>query len=227
MNREFDKLLKVALSEAMDEEYRWTRAAQEQAPEHKFSEKFEENMEGVLRSAGRRYVCIGRRRIHRAAVIALIAVMVLAMTAGAVAIQRAVVNWNERQNDVQGTLDVTFGVDDPNHLTEEFHYRKPETPEGYEIVREEKHSETSYEIEYHSKDGKIVLYSQHGEVENMGLSLDNEDAEFHEVTVNGCKGYSYSKLGNNALTWVEGNTLYDIGGTCDMETVWQMAKSIK
>ena len=219
--------LKGALAEAMAEEYGWVPEPEMLAAEHKFSSEFEKRMKKIFQSAEYRYVGIGRRRIRRAAALALIVALLLAMTAGAVAIQRILVTWNETQNEEAGTLDVTFSVEDPNGLAGEFRYRKPDTPAGYEIVREEKYSETEYEIEYQDKNENVIFYWQSGNVETMQVGFDNEDAEFHEVTVNGYKGYSYSKSGNNALYWVDGVSLFGIIGTCDMDLIWEMAESIK
>ena len=58
------------------------------------------------------------------------------------------------------------------------------------------------------------------------MGLDNEDADFREITINGHKGYAYSKLGNNAITWSDGIYLYNIIGTADMKTIEKMAQSI-
>ena len=84
-----------------------------------------------------------------------------------------------------------------------------------------------YEIEYQDGVGNLIIYAQSGEIELMGVGFDNEDAEFHEIVVNGYKGYSYSKLGSNALYWTDGISLFRLIGTCDMETLWQMVESIK
>ena len=74
--------------------------------------------------------------------------------------------------------------------------------------------------------GKTILYSQTGSVDSMGLGIDNEDAEFEEIIINGEKGYSYSKLGNNMLIWADATSLYQINGTCDMEVLQEMARSV-
>lgn len=219
--------LKDALTQAAEEEFSWLPSPEELRYEYAFSLNFEKKMKSASCLADRVYISVGRHRVRRMLAIALIVALIMAMTAGAVAIQRLIVNWNEVQNDEAGTLDVTFEVDDPNGMAEEFRFKKPETPVGYEIVREEKYSETDYEIEYHDKNENIILYWQSGDVETMGVGFDNEDAEFYEVTVNGYKGYSYSKLGKNALHWVDGVSLFGIIGTCDMDTVWRMAESIE
>ena len=155
----------------------------------------------------------------------MIAAMIMAASVCAVAAGRAVVRWNETQNDKAGTLDVTFDVDNPNGTAGEFSYIKPETPEGYEIVREEKYP-TAYRVQYVNSNNKTVLYSQTGDIDSMGLGIDNENAEFHEFIINGEKGYSYSKLGNNMLIWADETSLYQINGDCDMEVLQEMARSI-
>ena len=218
--------LKGALAEAMAEEYDWVPDPETLEYTHAFPPDFEKKMEAAACAAERSYVSVGHHRIRRAVAAALIAALILAMTAGAVAIQRILVTWNETQNGEAGTLDVTFDVDDPNGQTGEFRYMKPQTPEGYEVVREEKGIK-NYSIEYSDNNGKIIMYFQSGPVDTMSVSLDNEDADFHEVVVNGYKGYSYSKMNNNALYWTDGIYMFDIGGNCDMETLWQMAESIK
>lgn len=218
--------LKGALAEAMAEEYDWVPEPETLEYTHAFSPDFEKKMEAAACAAERSYVSVGHHRIRRAVAAALIAALILAMTAGAVAIQRILVTWNETQNDEAGTLDVTFDVEDPNGQTGEFRYMKPQPPEGYEVVREEKNVEKYY-IEFENEEGLFVSYLQQGGIEAMGLSMDNEDAAFKETYINGYKGYAYSKSGVNALTWADGICLFDIGGNCDMETLWQMAESIK
>lgn len=218
-----DGKLKNALAEAMEEEYAWTADMEKLEHGHVFSLDFEKNIQAAVRFADHSYVSIGRRRVRRAVAVALIAVLILAMTAGAVAIQRILVTWNETQNDEAGTLDVTFDVDDPNGQAEEFRFMKPRTPEGYEVVREEK-GVNNYSIEYANNDGKIILYFQSGSVENRDVSLDNEDSNFNEIQVNGYKGYAYSKNGNVALSWTDGIYMYYITGNCDIKVLYAMVE---
>ena len=213
--------LKGALAEAMAEEYDWVPEPETIEYTHAFSPDFEKKMEAAACAAERSYVSVGHHRIRRAVAAALIAALILAMTAGAVAIQRILVTWNETQNDEAGTLDVTFDVDDPNGQTGEFRYMKPQTPEGYEVVREEKGIK-NYSIEYSNNNGKIIMYFQSGGVENRGVSLDNEAADFYEIQINGYKGYAYSKNGNVALSWTDGISMYYITGNCDIEVLYMM-----
>ena len=130
--------LKMALAEAMPIEYQDVLEPENLCYEYTFSAEFEGALEKIIKSADYKYVSVGSRRIRKALAVALIAAMIMAASVCAVAAGRAVVRWNETQNDKAGTLDVTFDVDDPNGTAGEFSYIKPETPEGYEIVREEK-----------------------------------------------------------------------------------------
>lgn len=217
--------LKMALAEAMSTEYQDVPEPENLCYEYTFSAEFKGALEKIIKSADYKYVSVGSRRIRKALAVALIAAMIMAASVCAVAAGRAVVRWNENQNDKAGTLDVTFDVDNPNGTAGEFSYIKPETPEGYEIVREEKYP-TAYRVQYVNSNNKTVLYSQTGDIDSMGLGIDNENAEFHEFIINGEKGYSYSKLGNNMLIWADETSLYQINGDCDMEVLQEMARSI-
>lgn len=224
---EYNNLLESAIKKAMEYEYRDVQDPEQLDYEYCFSEEFEEKMKDICDMAERQYVSIGRRRVRRAVVVALTAVMILAMTAGAIAIQRIWVKWNASQNDEAGTMDVYFEIDDENNQSKEFQYVKPVEAEGYIIVSELKHSETLYEIQYeNADDGTVIYYLQSGSVETTGIAIDNENADFQEILINGFTGYSYSKNDSNALIWSDGTSLYQLMGTCDMDILETMAETI-
>ncbi len=194
--------------------------------DYKFSGKFEAAMERIFTMADRAYVSVGRRRIRRAAALALAAVLIMATAVCGVAVTKPLVKWLTSQNEEQGTMDVTFEVEDPNGLTKEFRHIKPETPEGYRIVMESK-SDQGYDIEYEGEDGSVIYYSQSGAIESMDLSIDSEDSNLQEVEINGYHGYSSFKYGTYALTWSDGIYLFDLAGTCDSGVLDKMAETIK
>ncbi len=119
------------------------------------------------------YIHVGRFRMRRAVAVALIVALIMVMTACAVAVQRIIAYWNETQNEESGTLDVTFDIDDPNGLSKEFQFVRPETPDGYEIVHEETFSNAEYEIEYRDVGKNIIYYSQSDNVDTMSIGIDN------------------------------------------------------
>lgn len=219
--------LKEALCRTMEWEYADLPDPETLEYDYTFSPEFEERMKKIIPLAGYTYVSVGRHRLRRAVAIALIAIMIFAMTTGAIAIQRAYVKWNENNNEDYGTMDVTFDIDDPNQTLGEFRFMKPETPEGYTIETEMKYGSMEYEIQYTGEDGSVIYYVQSGGVDSMGLGIDNEDAELEEVVINGYKGYSYIKKGNAGLFWTDGVSFYQLLGTCEMGVLERMAETIK
>lgn len=219
--------LKEALCRAMEWEYADLPDPETLEYDYTFSPEFEERMKKIIPLAGYTYVSVGRHRLRRAVAIALIAIMIFAMTTGAIAIQRAYVKWNENNNEDYGTMDVTFDIDDPNQTLGEFRFMKPETPKGYTMEAETKYGDVQYEIQYTGQDGTLIYYFQSGDVASMGLGIDNEDAELEEIVVNGFKGYSYIKKGNAGLFWSDGISLYRLLGTCELSILEEMAASIK
>ena len=135
------------------------------------------------------------------------------------------VNWNEAPNDAQGTLDVTFDIDDPQGMRSEFELKRPQTPDGFSVVEEVEYS-TSLEIEYRD-DNRVIYYDQTGNVETAGLSLDNEDGNFEQITIHGHKGYAIVKGDNPYISWSDGISLYYLSGNVPYELLKEMAESIK
>lgn len=224
---EYNELLESALKKAMEYEYSDVPEPEQLDSEHCFSEEFTKQMKDICGIAERQYVSIGRRKVKRAVVVGLVAVMILSMTAGAIAIERIWVKWNMSQNDDVGTIDVTFEIDDPNNQSREFQYVKPETVDGFVIVSEVKHSENLYEIQYENEgDGTSIYYLQSGSIETTGIGIDKENADFQEILINGFTGYSYSKNGSNALIWSDGVSIYQLMGTCNMDILEKIAESI-
>ena len=224
----FSPELKTLIRDAMELDYAWIEEIDTAELGHQFSPEFEKNIKKISRMAGRRYVNVGSHSIRRALLIAVVAVMMLGLAACAVVLTKPDIIWNETQNDYSGTLDITFDIEHPEgtEIPMEFQCIKPKKPWGYKILSESKPSSSIYEVTYKNSSGLVIFYSQWGHIENMNLALDNEDADFREITINGHKGYAYSKLGNNAITWSDGIYLYDIGGTADMKTIEKMARSV-
>ncbi|WP_419024508.1 DUF4367 domain-containing protein [Emergencia sp.] len=221
-----EKQLRAALSEAMNQEFDSVPDVDDLNHLYTFSDHFQAEMRRISRLAERNYVSVGRHRIRRAAAMALIAAMILAAAAGAAAIRRPIVQWFTQNNEAEGSLDVSFEVDDPDGLTKQFTYVKPGVPEGYKIIYEDKVDGQQYSIIYQNEEGMEISYLQTGDIEGMGLGLDNETGDLQETEVNGYKGYSYSSKDNNSLIWSNGIYLFNIGGTCSMEVIREMAEKI-
>ncbi|MGN0722211.1 MAG: DUF4367 domain-containing protein [Anaerovoracaceae bacterium] len=130
------------------------------------------------------------------------------------------------QNDEQGTLDITFDIDDPNGVRGEFEYKRPEIPEGFKVAKENEYP-LSLEIEYENDNGNVIYYDQTGSVETMGISIDNDDEGFTEISVNGYKGYARTTGMSPYMIWSDGSCLYYLSGDVSYELLEEMAASIK
>lgn len=218
------KILQKALSEALTIEFDWINEFKNPYEDYQFSQSFESNMQQISKKAEYSYVTVGSKRIRKSLIAILVALFVLAAS-GCAVIAKYIVTWNETQNDKQGTMDITFDIEGPS-TNGEFVYMTPTTPIdfSYEIITKE---ESVYIIQFTSSGhGSEIIYCQQPLDESMSLSLDNEDAYFEEVTINGYKGYEYSKNGVNAICWADGLYFFDLQGTCEISILKEMAASL-
>ena len=85
MQYDFNDELRTALTHAMELEYAKYPDPDELDYEYWFSDEFEKKMKKIRKMPKQTYVSFGRRRLRLLTAVALIAVMLCAMTAGAVA----------------------------------------------------------------------------------------------------------------------------------------------
>lgn len=219
---------RTALRQALSDEFAWLDSFANPYDDHEFSSVFSDKISHITRQAGYRYVSVGRRRIRRT-LIALIALMLFAVTCyAAVKAQpeetstEPKIQWNETQNDVYGMLDITFDISGklPPVASD------PQVPEGYTVINEYE-DDFTYLFECVSNNNHRVLYQRDYDISNASYGIDNENADFKEVSINGFKGYSYRKDGTNALFWTDGTDFYMLQGTCSMDVLWDMAATMK
>lgn len=166
---------------------------------------------------------ISVRSFRRAAVIALAAALLAALVACGV---RWVIIWNETQNDVQGTLEVTFEIEKPQGQEREFEYKRPQTPKGFEIIKEFEEGNIC-EIVYQEIDNNVqILYSQSGNAEHAAISIDNDDDSFEAIQINGYSGYCVSEKEYCLIVWTDGISVFSISSNADFETTYKVAESV-
>lgn len=210
--------LKIALEKALENEFSYMDDLDNPYTEYEFSPQFEKKIKKITPKAEFTYVNVGRMRIRKAMIAAAIALLALAVTGCAIA-AHYIVEWNETQNDEQGTLDVTFNVSgDGPHSSEPF---SPKLPEGYTITNEYE-DPLSHTFECSDDEGHFLIYSCQDGIETMGLSIDNEDSEIEEIVINGHKGYSRKKDGRCFLYWTDDRYFYQLQGTCEMDVLMDM-----
>ncbi|MBP3385101.1 MAG: DUF4367 domain-containing protein [Firmicutes bacterium] len=218
------KNLQKALSEALTIEFNWVNDFENPHEEYQFSKSFESNMKGICKKAEYSYVTVGSKRIRKSLLAILVALFVLAATGCAVA-AKYIVTWNETQNYKQGTLDVTFDIEGPA-TNGEFIYLTPAAPTNFDAETITK-EDSFYVIHFlSSNQDSEILYCQQTMDESMSLSIDNEDAYFEEISINGYKGYESSKDNINAVCWADGLYYYELQGTCEISILKEMAESL-
>lgn len=216
-----------AMTSLYEEEIAMMESELSHSENHIFSTRFENRLNVWKKISRRNHISIGRIRLTRLAACILIAATILVLAGCGLLISKLVVKWNEMNNPVNGTLDVTFDIDDPNNELEDKGFRKPKTPDGYVIV-DELQDIMGLSVEYQNdNDNTVISYSQDAGVDTMGLSINNSDKEFQETTVNGWKGYMSSKKGDVFLIWSDGLYLYTLTGDCSIDILWQMAADME
>lgn len=247
---EFQRVLR----EALEERYADIPDPDELEYEYTFSPRFERRMKRMIRNFDRirskaqreaaraaaaqqnsrrrgyadsgssvQYVTLGRHTMRRAVAIALVAALILALAACAI---RFAIIWHETNNEKQGTLDVTFELEDPTGAYKEFQYMKPMIPSGFEIVNEYQENQV-YNIEYRSiADEKQIIYSQSGGVENAGISIDNDDDSFKKIKINNYDGYCIAEEDYSFIGWSDGISFFAITSNTAFETILELAESL-
>lgn len=215
-----------ALIVALETEYQWTETWNDEEYDYRFSAAYRGNMEKIAGKANFQYVSVGRRRLRKAFVAVLIALMAFAFAGCAVAIHQAIIIWNETKNQREGTLDVDFDIAYSEEQIEDVGFISPKTPEGYEIVQDEK-NEDAWIIVY-SNGIKEIAYVQEKRFDTMRISLDNENNDLVETEINGVKGQKGydSALEIGTYIWSDGIYVFLISGNCDMDLLKKMVADI-
>ena len=248
---EFQRVLK----EALEERYADIPDPDELEYEYTFSPRFERRMKRMIRNFDRirskaqreaartevaqqnrrkigrldsersmQYVTFGRYTMRRAVAIALVATLILALAACAI---RFAIIWHETNNEKQGTLDVTFALEDPAGAAEAFAFKEPTVPEGY-VRGEVFQAEDIYTIEFlDAENDKVIYYNQTAVLESTGLSIDNEAESFAPISINGHKGYSAEEPTYSYIIWSDGVSLYRLTGNIPLEKIKSIAESIQ
>lgn len=248
---EFQRVLK----EALEERYAYIPDPDELEYDYTFSPRFERRMKRMIRNFDRirskaqreaaraeagqqhshrrgyadpggnvQYVTFGRHTMRRAVAIALAAALILALAACAI---RFAIIWHETNNEKQGTLDVTFELEDPAGAAEAFAFKEPIVPEGYvRTVTFQKND--IQEIEYADiENGKIIYYGQSPVSENMSLSIDNEEESFTEINIHEHKGYAAEEAEYSHIIWADGISLYTLSSNTSLDELIDFAESIE
>ena len=223
---EFQKIL----AEALERRYASIPDPEELSFDYEFSPRFERKMKRMIRRfehiQGKEQRAERKEnnfRFRRVAVFALVLVLLMALAACAV---HYIIIWNEENNEKQGTLDVTFELENPN--TEDlFTLKEPVVPDSYTREVTFRNGDIQ-DIEYtDEKNGKTILYNQAMISEAMGLSITNEHESFTQIEINGFKGYAETEGETPFIVWSDGISLYTISSNISFDELFVIAESIQ
>ncbi len=170
--------------------------------------------------AEKRYSTLGKRTVRRAALIAAILTLILAMSAAVIGITMPQVRYIIFKSNI--SWDILFEKDDPNGLVEqEFRAIKPDFPEGYEIVQEE-FIPGRYFIAAVDAEGHLITYTQLNS-EGSGATIDVEQGEIYQEIVDG-QTFIIQEAGT--ILFDNGLYVFIIDGDGNVDILIQMGKSI-
>ena len=218
------------LAEALERRYASIPDPEELSFDYEFSPQFERKMKRMIRRfdhiQGKEQLMERKEtnfRFRKVAVFALVLVLLMALAACAV---HYIIIWNEENNEKQGTLDVTFELENPN--TEDFFtFKEPVVPDSYtrEVTFRNRDIQ---DIDYiDEKNKKTIIYQQARIIETMSLSIDNDDENFAQIEVNGFKGYAATEDAVSFIVWSDGISLYTISGNISLDELFAFAESIQ
>ena len=217
------------LAEALERRYASIPDPEELSFDYEFSPRFERKMKRMIRRfdyiQGKEQRAERKEtnfRFRRVAVFALVFVLLMALAACAV---HYIIIWNEENNEKQGTLDVTFELENPN-TKDLFTFKEPVVPDSYTREVTFRNGDIQ-DIEYtDEKNGKTILYNQAVISEAMGLSITNEHESFTQIEINGFKGYAETEGETPFIIWSDGISLYTISSNTSFDELFAIAESI-
>ena len=100
--------------------------------------------------------------------------------------------------------------------------KRPQTPDGFSVVEEVEYPGIR-RIAYEGSVNQRIDYTQEADVDMMSISVDSDDDEFTQITVNGYKGYAIKLEENPYMVWTDGVYLYQLSGNVPYAILERMA----
>ena len=237
--------LQKALINVMEERVRDAKTMS-QTDSHVFSREFEKKMDLLIdnQKTGK-YETIYQNKqeykptqvnlfghmMRRSVVALLVAILIIAMTATAMAIVKPEIFFKIKNKLIN--WEVTYMQDNDDSESDEFVPIKPITPQGYSISDERlSYADdiiVDYEVIYEDREKHRIIYSQVAVDENVSnkLNIDAEGEDIHRENVNGNE-IIVSRHGENETSVIieNDNYVFELYGECPYDHVDKMMKCI-
>lgn len=225
-----EEALKQALMQADDD---WNEQIDMQygaLPEHTFSHRFERNMKRLIR-VERRTPVVHRLISFSQRAAAVFLVLLLGITVTTISME----GYRERFLEVitkvtHKSTDYQFRLDTDEYFTADltktmYGY----IPEGYEKVEENYLNAWESNIRFEKDDGSYFSISiSLVDKKSAGvISVDTENSELYNITINGDDGILNIKNGYCTVLWGQKNAIVDIFGTIDSKDAIKIAENVE
>ncbi|TDP46647.1 DUF4367 domain-containing protein [Aminicella lysinilytica] len=216
--------LKEALIDAYDSEMAGLEAEASTAPEHVFSAEFEHKMKAAFKIAERRYVHVGRIRMRRAVMLAVIVALLVATTLATIAVAKPGLYYRIIKNSTN--WEFLYDNTNQDNSTEKIEAITPDTPEGYRLSSQKKTDQDYYLTYINSNDKKVTItYSQETVSDNGIDHLDSEN-NIHKTRIDGYEAIEFYKKGTYCIYWNDNKYVYTLLGNCDHSTLKNLVMSV-
>ncbi|KUO62244.1 MAG: hypothetical protein APF84_12785 [Gracilibacter sp. BRH_c7a] len=98
-------------------------------------------------------------------------------------------------------------------------------PEGFTVSDSSNHEEYK-KILYKNQQGKVIIYTEHGEGTNFAVDTENADV-VKTVGINGHKGTLVEKNSTVTIVWAMDNRMFVIQALTDEETAMKIAEGVE
>ena len=231
---ELDARIKKALEIAYEKKWEALEKEVEEGPKYAFSKEYDEMVlneafkvlnkgVSVRRHSKNKFPFNCRPRVRKALLVAILIVLLAIGSVTVYAIGHPEIMYNIKKTFTEWTI--SFQQDAQGEEAGAFVYLKPNAPEGFDIVSEEKLTNW-YEIQYENDKDEIIFYTQ-TLPDNLGITISGEGQEYKDIEVNGYKGLAYEQNGSWTIIWDNGYYIFELMGNADYDMLLSMAESIE
>ena len=164
-------------------------------PDHVFSERFEKNMNKLIRREAAHPWAVSHTLARNLIVAAIVIILLFSLCLSVGAIRNAIFNFFQQHFETHD--DIIFDI--PEKTTIEREYMITTLPEGFSLKNETK-SDISIMKTFESKNGNFIFFNQEISMPG-GVAIDNEQSQYNTLEID--RHGVFVAVSNNmvTLTW--------------------------
>lgn len=173
--------------------------------------------------AGRKRHCHlhNHRKLKLIAIAAAMLLVLCACAATYIAIEMYIHPEEDHTDITFGTGSLSAGAD----AEQRFQVLKPDIPEGYEIIAEEKWADGQYYMCMANSREDEIIYRQ-SLPDSSGIAINTEHSGYTETEIGGFRAVRYESPGLISFIWTDDRYVYKVSGSCDEDLLVEVAESV-